>query len=340
MDNLAIHHKKINWLLSPKSLGVELTDGQHFFIEESNLLVEIYKNSFQKNPSNVTELSANGNLKYSANDPFFEPVFEFINFSRFYLSEFCDNVLIHGSLVDGGFVKGLSDFDVIIVPKEETLLNVVHLDKLRKLLQSSFIYLKYLDPQQHHSFLIFSKKYLYSDNIQIPPALVENSYSCLTLNKIILFNQKIHNKVDSSRLINNFFDKEEYLLKRSCEAGMFLHHPLKGEYLLENFRNSEDNLYQFKNFLGYVSLLPSLYFSALSKPVLKHKSFEKLKQEGFEHELINLSTKIRGEWESRGSKKYLTNQIPIWIPEFFGREYLSRCHELLKLLRIHGKSVL
>ena len=188
-----------------------------------------------------------------------------------------------------------------------------------------------------HQFL---KKYLYSDNIQIPPDLIKNSYSCLLSNKPILFNQKKQNKFDSSRIFNSFFDNEESLLKRSCEAGMFLHHPLKGEYLLEDFRNSENNLYQFKNFLGYISLLPSLYFGALNKPTLKHHSFEKLKQEGFEHELINLSTKIRGEWEKRNSKKYVTNQIPTWIPKYFGSEYLLRCYDLLKLLRKHGKAAL
>ena len=91
-----------------------------------------------------------------------------------------------------------------------------------------------------------------------------------------------------------------------------------------------------------VATIPSVADATISgrEPSLEDQIRARIKQEGFDHELINLSTKIRGEWERRGSKKYVTNQIPIWIPEFFGREYLLRCHDLLKLLRIHGNSVL
>ena len=112
------------------------------------------------------------------------------------------------------------------------------------------------------------------------------------------------------------------------------HHSFKGEYLLDNFHNCENGMYQMKNFLEFITIIPSYFLGAIGKPIYKKDSFDLVKPlvPLNNWEIVNKATRIRLLWPEKEKHPYTSNRIPNWLKDELGKDYFYRAYKLISSL--------
>jgi hypothetical protein len=124
-------------------------------------------------------------------------------------------------------------------------------------------------------------------------------------------------------------------LKAACNSGYLDHHPWKGEFLHDNYKNHQNGMYQLKYLLSVIVLMPALYFTAKGSSLTKPEAIQMMKKEMplVDYELIDKATAIRLKWPTQESHPYATNSIPKWLMDDLGGDYFSRSYKFVRLIQ-------
>lgn len=222
---------------------------------------------------------------YNKNDSeYLEPVKDMKKFSENKLKEYLLDFHVHGSLATRDYIKGWSDFDTLIIIKNETIFDPKKLERLRDLLYKSKKYFYKIDPLHHHGHLVITE--------------LDMEYYCQTFFPLILFNYSksfLGNKILNFKIRDSKTENIETFYS-------FI------EYFRDIYLNNKFNMgsYELKYFFHAVTLFPTLYLQAKGNHMYKKFTFEKSKKD-FDKKLwkpIETVSKIRKNWE-------VPNNLPI-----------------------------
>jgi len=325
--------KQLEWFLSPKSLGLEKVDGLHAPKEQAQLILESYKQLIaHSKPCRINAQLTSVDRKNESDVQFkgssyLRPVDELILWARKNLQDYVLIFWIHGSIASDDYVVGWSDLDTYIVVKESTILDSSKLCKLRELLLIGYNYLLEVDPLQHHGFLTCSEFDL--DNYlpgYLPIDVLRNSIQ-------VFGPDTVDFNVCSVTKNTKILPSIKELLEKSVKTGIFKHHPLAGIYLHENYQNDQNSMYQMKNFISLVNILPIYYYNDKGVECEKKDSFSMIYDEHIHNlDLLRLTSDIRLRWEKEEEHPYKGNHVPHWLKEMLGMDYFSRTLKLVNEL--------
>ena len=329
-DNL---HSMLFWFLSPKSKGLELIDGFHCARMMSQNISLGYQNLPLDNSEKIIKNLTIPELKeqeyIEKDETYLTSIIELKNFAINNLSEYLTAFLIHGSIATLDYSKGWSDLDTYLIIKKETIFNPDCLLELREKLLNGYSYLLRIDPLQHHGFLLCTEVDLQQyPSYYMPLNVLKHSKSLLGETSITF------HVLPTSLNVKKRFKNHVTFFKKTYESGILKHHMYNGEYLLDNFHNRNNAMYQMKNFLEFITILPAYYLEAKGTPSYKRESFSIVQPEvpSQNWELIEKASYIRTEWENREKHPYTGNKIPDWLIEILGDNYFKRIYDLIRVL--------
>jgi hypothetical protein len=190
----------------------------------------------------------------------------------------------------------------------------------------AYRYLLAIDPLQHHGFLCCSAFDLDQyPGYYLPIEVLELSKSFMGAEVITV------RTVDTvAQEIQAFFNRIQFY-KQVAETGILKHHAYQGEYLLSDYRNAGNGLYQFKYLLNNVAIIPSYYFGALGEPTYKRDAIERIKRSLSATSLATLEkvSYVRTAWPDWETFPYPHNQIPVWVQETIGKGYFRLVYEFM-----------
>ena len=326
-------HAFLTWFVSPKSKGLEVLDGSHCVRMVAENIVLNYQTLFSNRAQNLNDRKLNipgiVEEEYADQDQaYLNPVLRLKHFAEGKLRKYLSAFLLHGSLSTLDYSRGWSDFDTYLIINRQTLSDSSMLCELRERLLYAYSYLTEIDPFQHHGFLVCTDYDLQDyPSYYLPLEVMECAKSFLDDVEITI-NPKPY--VRSEHLQR--FCKHVEFFKRTWLSGTLKHHAYKGEYLQDNFLNRENAMYQMKNFLGFIMILPAYYLEAKGKPCYKRESFSLAKHDvpDVSWDLIEKASLIRTEWEKREAHPYMGNVIPDWIDNLLGKNYFESAYKLTK----------
>ena len=232
---------------------------------------------------------------------------------------------VHGSLADLKFVPGWSDLDTWVVISNQVFDSPERLMSLKSLFVKLNDELLKVDSIAHHGFIIALESDLdaYYDGL-MPIEVLEKAVSLkgqadLTIKRNLM----------KSNWASRFQSIRETFTEFS-ETGVFKHHPYRGQYLDKNMLNEGEGMYQLKYLISWVLSFPSLYYTALGKPVYKSESFAPFSESFGELGLIvEEFSVIRSAWSKNEGFPYTPNSIPQWLIESLPENYIERIVSLL-----------
>jgi len=249
-------------------------------------------------------------------------------------TEFFHNVLVHGSYSTNDYSVGWSDLDALMIIKDDVFLDPVKLYQVRSVIIDCIKLLKKIDPLSHHEFQIISE----SDLLKLPshwlPKSVIGDSNAILSGEIKIAYSDVSDTALS--VIENFTNT----LKMACSTGYLDHHPWYGEYLLDNYKNNNNGMYQLKYLLSVLVLMPAIYYASIGKSTTKPKAIEMLKIEldRVDWEIIDKATTIRAKWPLKETHPYRSNIIPGWVIEDLGVEYFDRSYKLVSQILQYAKN--
>ena len=334
--NQEIFNRKINWYFDIKSI---LYQKKANFLKESKNHALILKKNFseltikkqkknQYNKKFILTKKINWNNFTSNKDQDFRKKIKknFLFLQKNNIQKYTKFFLVHGSLASKDYIKGWSDLDTFVVLKNEIFQDVNQIIKLRKILKKFYIKLLKVSPFQHHGLIIYTEKDLqnYLSGF-LPIQALEKSFN-------LFANEKIEMKcVETKKNLSLISLKErlKYLIKGN-RIGYYDHHAYKGNGLTTPLIEGKNQMYQLFCHIGYMLNIPILYFDAIGKSLHKKKSFSKFYKILKEKKIISLiknSEKIRNIWSQ---KKIVNKNIPDWIIDILGKNYLFDSQIVLK----------
>ncbi len=187
------------------------------------------------------------------------------------------DVIVHGSLGNYDAIN-YSDFDGLVIIKDEVLKNPLRLARVAWKLSETRQIMYDMDPLQHHGwFLLTEGEFRDYDDTYFPAEIFNYSKSILhekSYSILITYSSKVNYKDSFNAL---------------CTA------------ILKSLRtkNKISNMYQLKSILSRFMLLPSLYYQAENKKVIfKKNSFEEVIKDFTlpEWKIMNEVSQLRKEW--------------------------------------------
>ncbi len=241
-------------------------------------------------------------------DKFLKPLNEFVNYIRKnFKKEELVGAYIHGSLATNDYVSGYSDFDAILIIKEDVMKDDFKMIKIRNKIKKANTFLYLLDPLQHHNLFIITEldmKYYFQPTFPIE-----------------LFNYA--REITNYKNILKFrcFSEDEHLDKIFLYRIDMFSNPKK-------YKLDKKNVYDIKNAVQNILLLPALYLQGKNKKYLYKKySFNKAKKDF-----------SRKEWEiiERCSQLRRTFSFKTYYPYFFRKFLGTYAHyKILKALHLY-----
>ena len=235
------------------------------------------------------------------------------------------NVLIHGSYSSDDYSIGWSDLDALVIIKNDVFNDCHKLIKARELVMQCISELRIIDPLCHHEFQIIPEECLRDFQTNwLPISVIKKSKSILSTDITIKSSDRTANSVDAIRSFSE-------TLQAACDTGYLDHHPWKGEYLLDNYDNYQNGMYQLKYLLSVVVLMPALYFTAKGRSMTKPEAIEMAKKEMpfIDYEILDKATEIRLKWSIQESHPYIGNGIPKWLINDLGYDYFGRSYKFV-----------
>ncbi|HNR19902.1 MAG TPA: hypothetical protein PKN75_10820 [Bacteroidia bacterium] len=251
------------------------------------------------------------------------------SYLRKHLSNDIFGCYVHGSIGTNDTVT-YSDFDALVILKDETFSNANRLQNaLKHLLYSQKIFFEF-DPLQHHGWFVMSEKMLENYPVLFfPPELFFFAKSLFETGRN--FSIEYNRPGDYKRPLLNLIDGIERTLKRD----------------LTNY-----NMFELKSLLSEFMLLPTFYVQAkTSSGIYKKFSFQKASEDftTSEWEIMNQVSEIRNVWSITFSKaemkklsrvgyrnrKYAKANAPkinAAIKKLFNKEMINRMSAFLKII--------
>lgn len=319
------------WFLNPKSKGLEQTDDRHTVEMISRNIMMGYSlwNPSMEGVENIIEVSELNESDYSLSQDsdYLEPVIELKREAYKRLKSYLLDFMLHGSLATLDYSKGWSDFDTYLIVSKSTIMEPKRLTELRDILIELYPFLIKIDTLQHHGFLICTEFDLqHYPSYYMPVEVIRKAKSFLGSFRHTF---KI---LDSSNDMKNYLNGLIKLLKETGKTGIFKHHKKNGEYLLSDYRNRNNAMYQMKYFLSYYTSLPYIYLGAKGIPCYKKDSFKKIRNDIDPNiwEKIEMISYIRNEWPNRERFPFKGNAIPNWVMKTVGKKYFEDLLEVVE----------
>jgi hypothetical protein len=214
----------------------------------------------------------------------FEPVnpelralIEYVNKN---LSHYLHSALVHGSVATNEVIN-YSDFDGLIILKNEVFKSPASVREVCLHLNRTFAMMVQFDPLQHHGWMVVTESDLQEwPSIFFPPELFEYSKSILNQETTISIDYR-----ESKTVLKENFLKYAGRLIKVLESGS----PI-------------DSAYGLKSLLSEFMLLPSLYVAARDgKGIFKKHSFKMAAADFTDHQwaVMNRISEIRSQWPSK-----------------------------------------
>lgn len=260
------------------------------------------------------------------------PLLEIYRIVREELAEFVDGFYIHGSLATLDYVKGWSDVDTLAILSKEAVTDSARLLRLREIFGKIHAAMRHIDPLQHHGVIVATAIDLKSYPEHILPLTVLARMKCMSETGMQV-------KLSVRALPAGFGHLKRLLefIAEAGKAGVFEHHAYGDEYLLAEYKNADNAMYQFKYYVGQFLLIPSLYLTAVGNSVYKKESFE-LVREIFPKAVmawIDLISAVRAKWGEKEGTAYVPNKIPEWVRAMIPTDYFKRGAEVAVSLLDH-----
>ena len=321
----------LNWFLRPDSNNLSEKGfhnvsliGNHISLSSS-----LFDSNVFETEERVVNLGEFDNRLYENIDKdYLSHIADMNRFVNKNMSHLVSHFILHGSMATLDYSKGWSDVDTLVVVPSSTLCDTKKLLELRDTSYEAHKFLYRVDPLQHHGLIFASDCDLNAYPVHyLPCEVLEKSISMIEgRNKISL---SVRDSKDEC--VKGLISRIN-LIRDSKKDGVFKHHAYQGEYLLENYKNSQNGMYQMKYFLGTFSILPSLVLCAQGSPCYKGDSFSIAKKLFSEEawEVVNKVSKIREMWQHKERYPYFGNKIPAWLIEELGENYFSIGDKILE----------
>lgn len=234
--------------------------------------------------------------------------------------------VLHGSMADGSYSLGWSDFDISAVVPSSTLADIEKLSRLRNLALEVRQSLNSLVPLQHHGIQFIAESTLiWFNESSLPIAALESGRTL--------------RESPETLTVNPFFDRKsavralharESLFEKAVQTGEMRHHPFNGEFLQAEFKNANNALYQLKYLLDVCTLAPAVTIAATDKPINKGSAIRELagKLPDRSWQIISAATEVRSQWADQEGLTHKGNQIPVWIQYILGNDYFEQALDL------------
>jgi hypothetical protein len=123
-------------------------------------------------------------------------------------------------------------------------------------------------------------------------------------------------------------------IKTAYSGGVLRHHEYNGEYLMRNFLNYKNAMYQLKYFLSVIVILPSYFMNILGEYPTKSQSIEDCRDimKGAGFEIIDKATLVRNNWNTFPVS---SNEIPSEVMDILGENYFLEGYNLIKEMKKH-----
>ena len=193
---------------------------------------------------------------------------------------------VHGSVGTGEEVA-YSDFDGLVIIKNECILDPGSLASAAKALKETEKMMLEMDPLQHHGWFILGEFELKEYPEQYFPSELFSYSKCLFGEKILKISTS---NMEYGREFNLSFQRLSKSVLDKLESKAFL-----------------QNYYEFKNLLSQFMLLPAIYLQAQTgKGVFKKISFEIMEKElGAHNDVMKEISEIRRAWDYQPTPIYL-----------------------------------
>jgi len=319
----------LNWMMQPKSLCLKNEKGfviQSIFdsIYASYTVLDDSKIKTSKKEYDIKKIDAE---KY--NTKFLQPVLEISEMVRDKMSDHILDFILHGSLSTYDFIPGWSDFDSVVIIKNKTLSDSFRMMRLRSMFFDIDSTIKKIDSHQHHGIhFITEKDLLMYPSLFLPPDIFKESVSLMDGGKLTLFN-----RCSRDEEVRRFISIYE-TIKTAYSGGVLRHHEYNGEYLMRNFLNYKNAMYQLKYFLSVIVILPSYFMNILGEYPTKSQSIEDCRDimKGAGFEIIDKATLVRNNWNTFPVS---SNEIPSEVMDILGENYFLEGYNLIKEMKKH-----
>jgi hypothetical protein len=210
---------------------------------------------------------------------YFAPVLQFKRYALCHLRQYVRGLYLHGSLSTGDYVKGYSDFDTLLILRQEVAADADALMECRRWILRSLPFLHVVDPLQHHGHLVLAEQDMHFYPQPYFP--------------FVLFQYAASFCQDSTLLA---FQERDSTLERQNALWRFCQTVRRAFCCGEVFRS----LYEWKAFIQGVVLLPAIYLQAVGEYTYKKFSFEKAAKDFNEQQwrIIQKATILRREWKA------------------------------------------
>ena len=321
----------LNWFLRPDSASLS-ENGLHNVSLIGNQIsasASLFDSSIFDTMQETIRIRDFDSSQYCDKDKnYLSHISDMYSFVNSKMSDLVSHFILHGSMATLDYSKGWSDVDTFVVVPDETLQNTEKLLELRNLSYEAHKFLYRIDPLQHHGLIFSSDCDLRAyPSHYLPPCVFKRSVSLLNKKNKITFNIRESKKECIEGVLSRI-----NLIRTSQKDGFLKHHSYNGEYLLENYKNYENGMYQMKYYLGTFSILPSLVLGIINNPCYKGDSFS-IARKLFSPEawsVIDKITKIRNMWSEKECHPYTGNKIPNWLMKELGENYFSVGDKLLE----------
>lgn len=227
------------------------------------------------------------------------------------------------------FINTWSDFDTLVVIKDEVLRDKIKLVQLRKKIKKLYKYVKQFSKLQHHGLIFYTnfdlKNYLSG---YLPPEALKFNFSLIE-KKFIEFQVCKNNKKNLSKRI--LFEKRDFF-KNSLKKNTYNHHVIGKKIPRIPFKKNDPYMFElFYNF-GSILNIPILYFDARGKSIHKKDSFKKFYKEFKIEEVINFIKKhenLRKNWKKYKFKNF---SIPQNLIEKLEKNYIDQCLKVFQIV--------
>jgi hypothetical protein len=183
---------------------------------------------------------------------------------------------IFGSMATLDYVRGFSDLDALIILKDETMRCAKKLQRVAKKLRLGSKYLYQIDPLQHHCFFVLTEMDLRCHNTAIFPIELLQNMRALDSSKKVL---KVRPRDTRLERLKAFWEHVQFYRRIYCQEVI-------------------NNLYDYKCYIHWLLMLPTIYLQAIGISCYKRDSFEIIKDyfSGEELTIINHVSYLRNKW--------------------------------------------
>lgn len=245
------------------------------------------------------------------------------------LLDYFDHFIVQGSIASYDFIKNWSDFDTLVVIKDDVLKDKKKLVRLRIKLKKIYKKIVKFSKFQHHGLIIYTnldlKNYLSG---YLPPEALKFNFT--------LINKKfIEFKIPKKKILNiskKILKEKKTFYEAVLKNKVYNHHVLGKKTPKIPFKINDPYMFElFYNF-GSILNIPILFLDAIGKSSHKKNSFNKfysLIRDKFVIDFIKQHENIRKNWKIYKFKKF---NIPKKLLDNLGENYFNNCLIVFKII--------